>query len=134
MPDFSFLFIIVPIFIGFVFIFVILSFVSTKFRGKFMARQIKAAKYMLEESKDDLADITATASSVAIRGKKKTLDENEEILREMATKEANIAKEGIETTTRAIKKGFTDDVIYCKHCGVSIDSDSKFCKKCGKEQ
>ena len=23
---------------------------------------------------------------------------------------------------------------YCKHCGTSIDSDSTFCKKCGKEQ
>ena len=24
--------------------------------------------------------------------------------------------------------------VYCKHCGASIDADSKFCKICGKEQ
>lgn len=24
--------------------------------------------------------------------------------------------------------------MYCKHCGAQIDSDSKFCKVCGKEQ
>lgn len=134
MPDFSFLFIIVPIFIGIVFIFVILSFVSPKFRGKFMARQIRATKYMVEESKNDLADIASAASGAVIRGKKKTLDENEDVLREMATKEANISKEKIETTVRAIKKGFTDETMYCKHCGASIDCDSRFCKKCGKEQ
>ncbi len=23
--------------------------------------------------------------------------------------------------------------MYCKHCGIQIDSDSKFCKACGKE-
>ena len=23
---------------------------------------------------------------------------------------------------------------YCKECGAAIDTDSKFCKKCGKEQ
>jgi len=25
------------------------------------------------------------------------------------------------------------DKMYCKHCGAQIDSDSKFCKACGKE-
>ena len=37
-------------------------------------------------------------------------------------------------TARAIKDGFMDKQIYCKHCGASIDEDSRFCKKCGKEQ
>ena len=48
---------------------------------------------------------------------------------------ADATKDGIETTTRAIKKGFTEeDSIYCKYCGAKIDKDSKFCKSCGKEQ
>ena len=27
-----------------------------------------------------------------------------------------------------------DDYVFCKHCGSKIDADSKFCKKCGREQ
>lgn len=135
-PDWfdSFLFIMVPIFIVVVFVFVIISIISPKFRGKTMARQIKALKYMAEESKDAIADITEATSGAVIKGKKKVLDENEDTLKEMAIQEANIDKERIEITTRAIKKGLTAEKMYCKHCGASIDGDSKFCKKCGKAQ
>lgn len=106
---FDVMFIIVPIFIVLVFVFVILMMFSPKARGKMMSKQIKAAKYMIEESKDDIEKIS--------------------------TNMANVTKEGIETTTRAIKKRFTkDEGIYCKHCGSLIDRDSKFCKNCGKEQ
>ena len=75
-----------------------------------MSRQIKVTKYMLDESKDDIRDIS--------------------------TNMADATKDGIETTVRAIKKGIVDDEedIYCKHCGSRIDKDSKFCKSCGKEQ
>lgn len=90
----------------------ILTFVlmfSPKAKGKFMSNQIKAAKYMVDESKDDIKDIS--------------------------TNMADATKDGIEITTRAIKKGFTDnEYVYCKHCGSKIDIDSKFCKHCGKEQ
>ena len=72
-----------------------------------MSKQIKATKYMMDDSKDDIQDVS--------------------------TNLAKATKDSIEITTRAIKKGFTDDCIYCKHCGSSIDKDSKFCKKCGKE-
>ena len=42
-------------------------------------------------------------------------------------------------TVKNIKKTLKDDDseganIYCKHCGKSIDENSKFCKHCGKEQ
>lgn len=103
------MFIIVPIFIALGFIFVIAQIISPKFRGKMMSRQIKAAKYMMDDSKEDIENIS--------------------------TNMANATKEGIETTTRAIKKGLTEDEsIYCKYCGNKIDKDSKFCKNCGKEQ
>ncbi len=105
----SILFIIVPIFIILVFIFIIAQLVSPKFRGKMMSQQVKATKYMMDESKEDIESIS--------------------------TGMANATKEGIETTTRAIKKGFTEEEsMYCKYCGCKIDSDSKFCKSCGKEQ
>ena len=91
-----------------VFIFVFILMFNPKIRGKFMSKQIKATKYMMDDSKDDIQDVS--------------------------TNLAKATKDSIEITTRAMKKGFTDDCIYCKHCGSSIDKDSKFCKKCGKEQ
>ena len=82
--------------------------VSPKIRAKFMSNQIKASKYMIDEVEDDLTDI--------------------------ATKRANINKEGVEITAIAIKDGLNKSTKYCKLCGEKIDEDSKFCKKCGKEQ
>ena len=101
------MFIIVPIFIGLVFVFMIAMFVSPKLRGKFMSSQVKAAKYMMDESKEDFKSISDDM--------------------------AYATKDGVKTTVRAIKEGLKDSA-YCKHCGGEIDSDSKFCKKCGKEQ
>ena len=63
------------------------------------------------------------------------IDENEDDIRHVVSKSADMSKDAITTTTRAIKKGLTeDDSIYCKHCGKKIDADSKFCSICGKEQ
>lgn len=105
---FQAMFIIVPIFIAVVFTFTIALMFSPKLRGKMMSRQIKATKYMMDESKEDIKSISDDM--------------------------ANATKDSIKTTTRAIKEGFTEDNIYCKHCGSEIDADSKYCKKCGKEQ
>ena len=58
----------------------------------------------------------------------------EEMLKDINRKTANISKDGVEITARAVKKGFSSETIYCKHCGNSIDADSRFCKTCGKEQ
>ena len=105
---FDAMFVIVPVFIGIVFVFVIAMFISPKFRGKMMSRQIKAQKYMMDESKEDLKSISNDM--------------------------AYATKDGIKTVAGAIKEGFTQNKIFCKHCGSEIDEDSKFCKKCGKEQ
>lgn len=105
---FDAMFVIVPIFIGLVFVFMIAMIVSPKLRGKMMSRQIKATKYMIDESKEDLKSISDNM--------------------------VYATKDGIKTTARAIKEGFTEDNIYCKYCGSEIDNDSKFCKNCGKEQ
>ena len=110
---FGVMFSIIPIMaiglIIFVFILVFVLMFSPKARGKMMSKQIKATKYMVDETKDDIEDIS--------------------------TNLANATKDGIETTTRAIRKGFTEEEgMYCKHCGGKIDKDSTFCKHCGKEQ
>ena len=105
---FEAMFVIVPVFVGIVFIFVIAMFISPKFRGKMMSRQIKAQKYMMDDSKEDLKSISDDM--------------------------AYATKDGIKTAARAIKEGFTQSNVFCKHCGSEIDEDSKFCKKCGKEQ
>lgn len=104
---FNAMFIIVPVIIAIVFVFVILMFISPKFKGKFMSRQIKATKYMVDESKEDIKSISDDM--------------------------AYATKDGIKTSVRAIKEGLTNDNSYCKYCGCQIDADSKYCKKCGKE-
>ena len=132
---FSIMFIIFSIFIALVFIFVILSIVSPKFRGKMMSRQVKATKHMMDYSKEDWEDIGTKLCHVVISTKKNILDENEDSLRKMADKEASIKKGYLKTMASAVHEGLTEEnTIYCKHCGCLIDSDSTFCKKCGKKQ
>lgn len=127
---FNIIFTIVPILVVCIFIFTFAMILSPKLRGKMMSKQMKSLKYMMEDSEEILTDLSKSAINV----QKNILDENEDTLKDIATKKANISKKGIETTVRAIKKGLDKEVIYCKHCGSSIDSDSKFCKNCGKEQ
>lgn len=105
---FEIMFTIVPIFIVVVFTFTILTIISPKFRGKIMSHQIKATKYMMEESREDLKDISDNM--------------------------AYATHNRIKSAARAVKEGLEDNQIYCKHCGKKIDADSKFCSICGKEQ
>ena len=54
-------------------------------------------------------------------------------------RKANINKEGIEITTKAIKDGLSSgsenkNTKYCIECGKKIPTDAKFCLYCGKEQ
>ena len=126
---FKILFYAVPIFVVCVFIFTLIMFLSPKLRGKIMARQIKATRHMIDYSKDDIEEL----ANQGINIKNEILNKNEDKLKEMSTKEANISKDNIKIKARAIKDGLTKDEIYCKYCGNSIDEDSKFCKYCGKK-
>lgn len=128
------MFIVVGIFIAGTFIYTFAMMFSPKLRGKMMSRQVKALKHMTDYSKEDLESIAKESAGVAIRSKKGILDENEEILNEIADRETEIEARQIKKKVRAIKEGLEEDTIYCKHCGKQIDSDSKFCKRCGKEQ
>ena len=125
------LFIIVPIFIGCMFIFTFGMILSPTLRSKFMGHQLKMQKRMLEDNKEVIQDL----GEIGVKTTKGIMDENEDDLRHISSKGADIASDGITKTVRAIKKGMSDaGDVYCKHCGESIDSDSSFCKACGKKQ
>ena len=105
---FNLMFTIVPILVLCIFAFTFAMIFSPKLRAKMIGHQLKSTKYIL--------------------------DENEELIKELSTKGANVSKDGLEIKARALKKGFMGESIYCKHCGAAIDSDSQFCKSCGKRQ
>ena len=105
---FNIMFTIVPILVFGGFIFTFAMAFSPKLRSKVMSRQLKAHKYIL--------------------------DENEDILRELNKRGANIEREGIKIRTSAIKEGFSQDTCYCSNCGKLIEANSNFCRYCGKEQ
>ena len=88
-------------------LFIGISCLIIGFHPEITKMSTKSAKYIQQENKEDLKDI--------------------------ANNTAKIASEAITKTTTAINKGF-DDKIFCKYCGEKINSDSKFCNKCGKEQ
>ena len=47
-------------------------------------------------------------------------------------KELSAASAQVSANTQATQQGSCEKM-YCKHCGVQIDIDSRFCKSCGKE-
>ena len=104
----KYLFIIAPVIIIFTMVFMIVSIASPKMRGKMMARQIKAAKYMLDEVEDDLRDIS--------------------------TRTAQASKNGLNIASGAIKDGFSSKPKFCKYCSEPNDEDAIYCKRCGKKQ
>ena len=128
------MFVVVGIFIAGTFIYTFAMIFSPKLRGKMMSQQVKALRHMTDFSKEDLGSIIKESAGMAIRTKKQILDENGELLEEIADRETDIEARQIKKKVRAIKEGLEEDSSYCKHCGMLIDSDSKFCKRCGKEQ
>lgn len=77
------------------------------FTPEMQKNSIKTARYLQEETKEDLTQI--------------------------ADNSADILDGAVKKTVRAVKEGLKDTK-FCKHCGAKIDADSKFCSECGKEQ
>ena len=69
-----------------------------------------------------------------IKTEKDILDNNEEDLKEILKRSADIESVGLKIKAKAIKDGLSSNNEYCKYCGSLIDNDSKYCNKCGKEQ
>lgn len=116
-----------------VLIFSLMMMFGTKTRAKMLSRQIESISGATNMSKEDIENVLTNLSSATINSKKKILEENEDVLKDIKDAETRINKDAIRESARAVKEGFVDSKIYCKHCGASIDSDSKFCKSCGKE-
>ncbi len=68
----------------------------------------KSAKYIQQQNKDDLTDISNT--------------------------NAEIASGAVVKTAKAVKEGLKEENKFCTHCGESIPNDAKFCSKCGEKQ
>ena len=68
----------------------------------------KSAKYIQQQNKDDLIDISNT--------------------------NADIASGAVVKTAKAVKEGLKEENKFCIYCGESIPNDAKFCSKCGEKQ
>ena len=117
-----------------IFIYAMMMIFGTKTRSKMIARQMKSLRGATDMSKEDIEEMLTNLSSASINSKKKILDENEDTLKDIKDAEARINKDAIRESAAAIKEGFTEKGVYCKHCGKLIDKDSKYCKHCGGEQ
>ena len=105
---FNIMFSVVPILMFTIFAFTFAMVLSPKLRSKALRKQLEAQKHIY--------------------------DENEDLLKELNIKGANIQKDGITIKSRAVRDGFFGSTSYCSSCGAQIDADSKFCKVCGEEQ
>ena len=76
------------------------------FRPEMHKTMVKSAKYIQNENKNDLQDIAET--------------------------NAEIGKDAVKISAKAVKEGLTEKE-YCKFCGAEIDVDSIYCNKCGKK-
>ncbi len=73
-------------------------------------------------------------SKLAAKSARYIQEETREDLTAMASTSAEIVEDAVTRTASAVREGLAGDTVYCKHCGAKIDADSKFCKACGKEQ
>ncbi len=127
----------IPLVIALIGIGLILYFtISSKGRNNVMRNMMKSNMEILKDmTEGDMGERLKDLSKTAINVKKSILEENSDVLKEVAEMEAEIEKGAIRTKAQAVKEGFAaGGTMYCKHCGANIDSDSKFCKKCGKAQ
>lgn len=68
----------------------------------------KSAKYIQQQNKTDLTDISNTS--------------------------AEINSNAITKTAKAVKKGLSEDTKFCVYCGEEIPESAVFCSKCGEKQ
>ena len=95
-------------FIGVFGLFIGISGLVFGFRPEISKMAAKSARYIQEETREDLTAMASTG--------------------------AEIVEDAVTRTASAGREGLSGDTVYCKHCGAVIDADSKFCKSCGKEQ
>ena len=130
MESINLMFIMVPIIMFIIFFITIVMFIVVlvpKYRSKLFGLQINRTRQMLGDNKDLLKNM----SEDLIKFKSDFLEENEELLKQIKVKEAEIDNEELKIKAKTIKDTFSD-TMSCKYCGASIASDSKYCNICGK--
>lgn len=91
--------------------------------------------FVVGTSQKGMEKMITKYGNIAAKAQNNIITNNEEILKDTANKSANIHKDAVKTIAHSVKEGLTDNnKVYCKYCGAQIDEDSKFCKKCGKQQ
>lgn len=131
---FSIVSFIIPILVICIFIFTFaMMFSPKKLRAKMLSRQIKSLKHTIDYSKEDLENLITNMGDISINSTKNIIDGNENELKDIVEKSSDLGSIAVEKTARAIKNGLKGNMVYCKYCGKVIDSDSRFCKNCGKE-
>lgn len=127
------IFIVATVFIGSTFIFVFAMFFSPKLKGKIMSREISAFKHMMNYSKNDVKNIKENMGNISIDSKHDILMQNKNKIKEINNIYYETKKDSIKNTIKDIK-GELKNGCYCKFCEKKIDTDSKYCKNCGKRQ
>lgn len=127
------IFIVATVFIGSTFIFVFAMFFSPKLKGKIMSREISAFKHMMNYSKNDVKNIKENMGNISIDSEHDILMQNKNKIKEINNIYYETKKDSIKNTIKDIK-GELKNGCYCKFCKKKIDTDSKYCKSCGKRQ
>lgn len=96
---------IVPVLVVCTFVFTFVMILSPKARGKWMAKQLEATKYMMEASKDTMKDIGKASAEV----QHDIIEENKDTMKETADMQAEIHKDAVKTTVKAVKDGLKDE-------------------------
>ena len=129
---FNIIFVLVFVFVIVFFIFTFSMIFSPKVRSKFIGRQLKATRQMLDDNKETIKDIHNLQADIMVESTDKILDKHEDTLKKNANKMANISAEPIETAARSIKKGLSKTK-QCPKCSSYNDENAKFCQECGKK-
>ena len=127
------IFIGATVFIGSTFICVFAMFFSPKLKGKIMSREISAFKHMMNYSKNDVKNIKENMGNISIDSEHDILMQNKNKIKEINNIYYETKKDSIKNTIKDIK-GELKNGCYCKFCEKKIDTDSKYCKNCGKRQ
>lgn len=99
------LMVVVPILLVCTFVFTFVMIFSPKLRGKWMAKQFEATKYMMEASKETMKDIGKTSAEI----QHDIIEENKDIMKDTVDMQAEIHEGAVKKTAKAIKDGFKEE-------------------------
>ena len=81
------------------------------------------------------AGFSPSIAKAQIRAQKYVVTQTKEDLKDVAEIHGEIIEPVSEKAARGAKKGFSqEEKKFCKMCGLEIDKDAKFCEHCGAKQ